>query len=176
MALPPTSLPEMRDVPCSEEILKEVAAAEQSFDTQLEQLVRQIHKPHGKREIVMDTSLDNVGVAMVATLRCKPLTLAAQWLLRQRYLRAGWDEVEFEPGHDSFYGERMTRVLLIEHKYKGQPRSICQNDQEYSHKLSDNQGSSCSETSFPSCATTTARSSSIAKTSSLCINSRPTWR
>lgn len=127
MALAPNALPELRDIPCNEKLLQEVAKAEEIIDGQLAFM----KSFHGKKESIRDTSLDNVGVAMVVTCSLPPTSVAAQWLLRQRYLRAGWDEVEFEPDRDSFYGERMTQVVLVEHKYKGEPRKIVITDDEY---------------------------------------------
>jgi hypothetical protein len=131
MEISPSDLPELRDIAKDPTVFTNVDRALQSIERQLQLLKRANGQPHDKREIVLDTSLTNVGTALIAVVWCATLSPAEQWLLRQRLLRANWDEVEIDLARDSFHGSEHTRLTLIEHKYKGSPRSVVQTDEEY---------------------------------------------
>ncbi len=118
MAIKVNEVPEMRDVPVTPEFQVDLKRLEESLDRQVERLTRE-HRLGGN-EAVHGTSMVNVGNALIFTLRANRLGPAMQFAVRQLYLAAGWDEVEFEP-HPY---EQETLVVLIEHKWPCSPRRL----------------------------------------------------
>lgn len=120
MALTPSDVPEMREFQVSSDFTARMEEIESILDTQIAALKRQwktgMPAVHG-------TSMIYTGTALVLTLRLKRLSPAEQFETRQRYLKAGWDEVEFEP-HE--YESAWMCVTLIEHKWPAEPRKFVQ--------------------------------------------------
>lgn len=123
----PSTLPEMRDVVVDATVLARVDQMIIRVTRQLESLKR--FYMDGKGETTQHVSLTNVGLAMVATTRVKEggvvsgrLSMAERVLLRQAFLEAGWDEVQFEfivyPTDNS-----CELMHLIEYKTPALPRT-----------------------------------------------------
>ena len=111
MNVKPSRLPELRDLTVDEEVTSNVECALRNIEKELDDW---------SQGICSESYLKNVGVALIFTCQLNGrLSLAEQWVLRQKLLEYQWDEVEFE-----LNGDGTTRVALIEHKNPASPRTL----------------------------------------------------